>query len=137
MAGVEFVEDKMMDMAKFFYNSDTLTLNLLPVAIAGLALTLGKKHIFLCHYYRLPLPPGLLPLLYLILQPQPATAVSSAYAEYHQAEHHAANLEYVHNDAHAAYEPPIEPALDSYGGSYDSYGAPIGDPQSIYTPPTF
>ena len=78
------------------------------------------------------LTPGLLPLLYLTLQPQPATAVSSGYAEYYQTVHHNAA-----HDAHAAYEAPIEAALDSYGGSYDSYGAHIGDPQSIYTPPTF
>ena len=43
MAGVEFVEDTVMDMARFFFNSDTITLNLLPLAIAGLALTLGKQ----------------------------------------------------------------------------------------------
>jgi hypothetical protein len=124
-----------MDMARFFFNSDTITLNLLPVAIAGLALTLGK-HIYFVIITDLPYP-GLLPLLYLILQPQPATAVSSAYTEYYQAEHHAAALGDVHNDALAAYEVPIEAALDSYGGSYDSYGAHIGGPQSIYTPPTF
>ena len=76
------------------------------------------------------LTPGLLPLLYLTLQPQPATAVSSGYAEYYQAVHHTAALDDIDNDAHFAYEAPIEAALDSYG-------APIGDPQSIYTPPTF
>jgi hypothetical protein len=47
MAGVEFEEDKVMDMARFFFNSDTITLNLLPVDIAGLALTLGKHFYFL------------------------------------------------------------------------------------------
>ena len=83
------------------------------------------------------LTPGLLPLLYLILQLQPSTAVSSGYTEYYQADHHTAALDDIHNDAHAGYKAPIEAALDSYGGSYDSYGAPLGDPQIIYTPPTF